>query len=188
MRRLGRALGVEAMSVYNHVPDKGAILDGICELMLAEIAPAPNGIDWRGQARHYGREFRRVGRRHPNAVGLFSSRPIGAYSAARQMSEAMLSGLGAAGFSPDAAIRAYRTLVRHTLGFTLAEVASAEQRTSVEAQRSGEDGTLSGRMIAAIRGDDQDDLFDFGLEALLDGLELRVAGMVDDRGRVRPRT
>ena len=37
MRRLGAKLGVEAMSLYKHVPNKDGILDGIVELVVAEI-------------------------------------------------------------------------------------------------------------------------------------------------------
>jgi AcrR family transcriptional regulator len=32
MRRLGSELGVEAMSLYNHIPNKSALLDGMVEV------------------------------------------------------------------------------------------------------------------------------------------------------------
>ena len=47
MRRLGEVLGVEAMSLYHHVPNKAAILDGLFEAVLAELPPAPPATGWR---------------------------------------------------------------------------------------------------------------------------------------------
>ena len=48
MRRLGQELGVEAMSLYNHVANKDDILDGIVEIVLArDRDPAPDGMDWK---------------------------------------------------------------------------------------------------------------------------------------------
>src|SRR5215203_4637857 len=47
MRKLGQVLGVEAMSLYNHVASKDDLLDGIVELVVSEIEPAPDGADWK---------------------------------------------------------------------------------------------------------------------------------------------
>jgi AcrR family transcriptional regulator len=47
MRRLGQELGVEAMSLYNHVANKDAILDGVVDLVLSDIEVPPTGTHWR---------------------------------------------------------------------------------------------------------------------------------------------
>src|SRR3990170_6747539 len=71
MRRIGRELGVEAMSLYNHVKDKEDILDGICEHVLAQFRVA-DVEDWAEAARLGAREYRRLLRDHPNVIILMT--------------------------------------------------------------------------------------------------------------------
>src|SRR3954469_2681663 len=74
MRRIGRELGVEAMSLYNHVEDKAAILDGICEVVMAEFAFPKESADWRQLVRSGARAWRDMLRAHPNVIALFAER------------------------------------------------------------------------------------------------------------------
>ena len=77
MRRLGQALGCEAMSLYNHVANKDDILDGIVERVLAEIPlPADDG-DWKEEMRQRAIAARRIFLRHPWAIGLLEDRHAG---------------------------------------------------------------------------------------------------------------
>src|SRR5690348_2526747 len=67
MRRLGQTLGYEAMSLYNHVSNKDDLLDGILDLVLAEMKPpAVNrglaAIRQSSLAAHQRSEERRVGK------------------------------------------------------------------------------------------------------------------------------
>jgi AcrR family transcriptional regulator len=73
MRRIGRDLGVEAMSLYNHVRDKEDILDGICEEVLAEFR-IPEVERWTDAARLGAHEYRRLLLAHPNVITLMSER------------------------------------------------------------------------------------------------------------------
>src|SRR5258707_13922848 len=75
MRRIGEALGVEAMSIYNHVANKAAILDGIFETILGELPVAKPASSWRLGLQARARAFRSGLRDHPNALPLFSPRP-----------------------------------------------------------------------------------------------------------------
>ncbi len=76
MRRLGAALGVEAMSLYHHVASKDALLDGITDLALADVdLPAPGG-DWRAGVRTIARSTHDALMRHPWAATLMLSRTI----------------------------------------------------------------------------------------------------------------
>src|SRR5437588_7334748 len=47
MRKLGQELGVEAMSLYNHVRNKHDLLDGLVDLVFGEIGLPPRGVDWK---------------------------------------------------------------------------------------------------------------------------------------------
>ena len=122
MRRLARTLGVEAMSLYWHVANKDALLDGVVELILAEVAAAREEVEgWRERLAAFAYVFRSVVLRHPNAVPLLASRRLGAYAAGGRMTETGIASLEAAGFDRHTAIRAARTVSRYVVGFTLAE-------------------------------------------------------------------
>jgi AcrR family transcriptional regulator len=87
MRRLGDALGVEAMSLYNHVPNKAALLDGIHERILARVDPPPHAKDWRAYTRHQARALHRTLCAHPNAITLFATRPAGTKASFARLDE-----------------------------------------------------------------------------------------------------
>ena len=75
MRKLGDVLGVEAMSLYNHVANKDELLDGMVDLVFAEIDLPVGGADWKTAMRRAGAcpPARRCAR-HPWAIGLMESR------------------------------------------------------------------------------------------------------------------
>jgi AcrR family transcriptional regulator len=50
MRKLAQALGVEAMSLYRHVRNKGEIVDGMIDLVFGEIGLPATDVDWRAAA------------------------------------------------------------------------------------------------------------------------------------------
>jgi AcrR family transcriptional regulator len=73
MRRIGRELGVEAMSLYNHVRDKDDILDAICEEVLTEFR-VPQEREWAAAVRAAAGEYRRLLLAHPKVITLMSGR------------------------------------------------------------------------------------------------------------------
>src|SRR5215470_19801759 len=74
MRRLADALGVEAMSLYHHVPNKDAILDGMIDLVFRQIETPARDIPWRAAMRRRAASMRAVLLRHRWALGLMESR------------------------------------------------------------------------------------------------------------------
>jgi AcrR family transcriptional regulator len=122
MRRLGRELGVEAMSLYRHVPNKDALLDGIVELIVLEIeVPADVDGDWKEAARQIVRSYRRAAHSHPNAFPLVTMRPLNTPEGLRRL-DATFEILRGAGLDEPTAIVAFRTLASYTRGFALEEV------------------------------------------------------------------
>jgi len=73
MRALGAAMGVQAMSLYNHVADKDAVLDGIVDLVVAEIAVPSASQPWRAAMHARAVSSHTVLLRHPWAPGLLVS-------------------------------------------------------------------------------------------------------------------
>lgn len=118
MRRLGQELGVEAMSLYNHVENKDDLLSGAAELVFSEIALPPDDLDWKTALRVSAISSHEILLRHrwAHAITMSPSRP----SPARlRWMDAVLRTLREAGFSAESACHAYHTLDSHIAGFTL---------------------------------------------------------------------
>src|SRR6478735_8271017 len=102
MRRLGSELGVEAMSLYHHVPNKEALLDGLVELVLEEARVVPPRGDWREHMTAHAHALRAAGHAHPRVMQLFATRVVQSPAWAGAV-EDTLAVLLAAGFEPAAA-------------------------------------------------------------------------------------
>src|ERR1700757_5449113 len=74
MRKLAKELGVEAMSLYNHVANKTDLLDGMVDIVFSEIdAPAAGG-DWKAELRKRAVSTREALNRHRWAIGEMEGR------------------------------------------------------------------------------------------------------------------
>ena len=76
MRRLSDALGRDPMVLYRHVPNKAAVLDGVVEIVLAQLSVDTADPDWAAQLRTVAHDFRRLALAHPNVVPLLVTRPL----------------------------------------------------------------------------------------------------------------
>jgi AcrR family transcriptional regulator len=121
MRKLAQALGVEAMSLYNHVSNKDEVLDGIADLVTSEIEVPEIGGDWRLALRKRSISAHDVLRRHPWSPPLVASR-LNVGPAMLRYINATLGCLREAGFSYELADRAWNALDSHIYGFTLLEL------------------------------------------------------------------
>ena len=120
IRSLAQELGVKPMSVYHHVANKDEILDGIVDLVFAEIELPSTDGDWRAEIRRRAESARAVLSRHRWAIGLLESRTSPGPATLRQHN-AMLGTLRAAGFSVEMAGHAYALLDSYVYGFALQE-------------------------------------------------------------------
>lgn len=178
IRALAAELGARPMSLYRHVADKDAILDGMMALMLGEIAPGAARGDWAADLRAWALGFRAVARRHPGAFPLFASRPVTSYLAGRAMAETGLATLRAAGFDAATAARALRTVVRYVIGFSLGDTAGAGagDDDGVAADLRAEGLPNLAHLVDDARTSPVEDLFIFGLDVIIDGLAVRLSG------------
>lgn len=179
MRSLGRALRVEAMSIYNHVPGKERILDGLVELVVAEIAIPRRELPWRAAMRERALSAHQVLMRHPWATMLFVSRVNVGPNMLRYV-DATIGCLREAGFSWAAVDHAWNALDSFTYGFTLQKLnfpldpseyatAAAKFLPMIPPERFPWLNGLSREVIAG-RHTGLHDL-EHGLDLLLDGLE-----------------
>ena len=116
MRRLAQELGVEAMSLYHHVANKDAILDGIVDVVFAEIELPDAEAGWREAMRRRAISVRDALRRHPWATGLMESRPTPGPANLRHH-DAVLGVLRGAGFPRELTAHAYALLDSYIYGF-----------------------------------------------------------------------
>lgn len=179
MRRVGDELGVEAMSLYNHVANKAAILDGVFEAVLAEVAPAarpPPGSGWQGALRARAWALRAALGAHPNALPLFASRPAVTPASLAHVEEA-LEALRSAGFGVTDARNAFGSLVAFVVGHALSSYGPRDRADAARPayERLPAEGFARVREASLALGrHDVEAEFEFGLEAMLAGLEARL--------------
>ena len=118
MRRLGQELGVEAMSLYNHVANKHDILNGILELVMAEIELPASDAPWKTAIRGTAISAHDVLLRHQWACTLMMSPTRTSPSRLRWM-DAVLRCMREGGFSAQLTCHAYHVLASHIEGSTM---------------------------------------------------------------------
>ncbi|HEX7163174.1 MAG TPA: TetR/AcrR family transcriptional regulator C-terminal domain-containing protein [Trebonia sp.] len=113
MRRLAAALERDPMVLYRHAPGKAALLDGVAEIVLAQLSVNPADPGWTAQLRAVARDYRALALAHPNVVPLLVTRPLATPLALRPRGtlrplEDLLALLTRAGFSGPDALHVYR--------------------------------------------------------------------------------
>jgi len=184
MRELGRKLGVEAASLYNHVSGKDDVLDGMVEQVVAWIDVPGEDVDWKEAMRRRAVSARAVFARHPWAAGLVDSRerrgPV-----SLSYADQILGTLLRAGFSPRVAGNAFLALDSYIYGYERqrASIAPADDvdtgdaaREVLEAAREAYPSLMLVAGEYAAEPSDDDTAFAFGLGLILDGLERLVDG------------
>jgi AcrR family transcriptional regulator len=189
MRRVAREVGVEAMSLYNHVRDKEDLLDGVVERIMAEFHfPEEPGGDWPAYGRALARGWRAVLKAHPNVMTLFAHRhkPMRSTTSMRPMEEALHT-LRQMGLSVEESARAFQVIGGYIMGYVMME--SGQMFTPGD---DGDPQALARQIpvdelpcVAAalpyMAECDVDAQFEFGLDLMLDGLLARA-----ERARTDP--
>ena len=190
MRRVSAAVGVEAMSLYHHLPGKEALLDGLVDTVSAEIEElvriveeSGGQMDWQQTLRRRFLTARTVMLRHPWAPGLLSTRttiPVSVYA----IYEALLATMVEGGFSYHLAHRALHSFGSMPLGFVqevftpAAAGGDAHKMDEAELVQMAEMlPHVTAMMASEIHDKDGDSLgwcdsqdeFEFTLDLLLDG-------------------
>jgi AcrR family transcriptional regulator len=187
MRKLGEALGVEAMSLYNHVANKDALLDGMIDIVFSEIDLAWDA-DWKTAMRQRGISARQALKRHPWAIGLMESRQAPGPATLRHH-DGVIGILRKGGFSVALAAHAFSALDSYIYGFAMQEAGlpfdSADEEETAKLVEMIL-GQLPADQYPHLReltvehvlqpGYDYGKEFEFGLELVLDGLERHLAG------------
>lgn len=175
MRRLGAELGVEAMSLYHHVPNRAELLGAVSDRMLAPLQAIELERGWQEACRSFAHALRGIAVERPATFSLVGVRPIDTPTALRVV-ERLLAVLVEEGFSARDALAVYRAVASYARGYALAEAvgftvdaADSGVRDRLEALSSSEFPILSGRAreLATL---DADSGFERGLDALMGSL------------------
>ena len=183
MRSVAKELGVEAMSLYHHVPSKDALLDELADWLFASIDLPEIGDPWREAMTARARSARSVLTAHPWALGMMESRPNPG-PALLQHHDRLLGVLMTAGFSAALATHAFSVMDAYVYGFALTETSlpfepgnGAEETFAAEVAPPGDLYPHLAHSLAELFGDGGyafADEFDYGLELLMEGLERRI--------------
>jgi AcrR family transcriptional regulator len=180
MRLLGQRLGVEAMSLYNHVDNKDDLLDGVLDLVVSEIDLPSGDVGWREAMVRRAVSAREAFARHPWATVLIDSRESSG-PGRMQYYEWVLGTLRRAGFSVELAVHAFSVIDSYVYGFGRQQLnrsaGDADPREMAEAFLAAIPAEefpyltelITTHMLPA--GYDESADFAFGLGLILDGLE-----------------
>jgi len=179
MRRLGSALGVEAMSLYKHVASKEAILDGMVVRVIGDIAIPEEGAPWRAAMMLRANSAREVLGRHAWAICLLEAGTPSGPSSMRNLN-AIIGSLREAGFSMEDAGRAFRLLDSYVYGHVIQEsnfpFATSEEIAQTAASALEQEALSACPHLAAMYEHAMtheyslDAQFAFGPDLVLDGL------------------
>jgi AcrR family transcriptional regulator len=191
MRRLADQLGAGAMSLYHHLPNKDALLDGMVDRVFSEIELPTTVGDWKEAMRRRAGSTRAALRRHPWALGRMEATKSPGPADLR-LHDAVLGVLRHAGFSVPMAVQAYSVQDAYIYGFALQEKTvpfGREELREVARERVQE---IESRMADVARlypnlaevvggyvakeGFGESDAFEFGLDVILNGLEVLREG------------
>jgi AcrR family transcriptional regulator len=179
MRKLAQELGVEAMSLYNHVANKNEVLDGMVDAVASEIAVPSVEDDWKTAIRTIATSAHETLLRHPWAGTLWMRQMPG--PARIRHFDAVLGSLRDAGFSKDLTYHAYHILQSYVLGYTLQVLAYrqlgmeevADTAATFLEQLPADQYPHFAEHVMQHMEPRQDDVnaFELGLDLILDGLE-----------------
>lgn len=171
MRRLAAELGAGVMSLYNHVPNKAALLDAVAEHIMLDLEFAADpSAEWPDQARALMRNFRAVGHRYPRSVMLVVTRQPHSAAGLRPVERALATAR-AAGFEGRAAVLVMRAFVNFALGCLVHEAGRAGQGWSAQAIEGLTDQFVNVReLLGELGAHDPDAEFEFGLEMLISAM------------------
>ena len=189
MRRVAAELDVAVMWLYNHVPNKGALLEGVAEHVVSsmELEDDPDE-PWQERARALVRAFRKVVHDKPRCMTIVLTHQIGAPVGLRP-AERALGLAAAAGFDGETAVRAMRALLAYALGVQMREAGLEKILGHLAETGAGDVGdlvdpdefphvTAYGPALVAV---DAEADFEFGLDLLIGALD-RLPRRPADKG------
>jgi AcrR family transcriptional regulator len=121
MRKLGKRLGVEAMSLYNHVGNKDELLAAVVDEVVAEFELPSKRLEWQAAMRLVAESVRKTLLRHPWSAPLIESQATPS-KVRFERAEALIGTLRRAGFTIEMAYKAHLAINSYIYGFVQQEI------------------------------------------------------------------
>jgi TetR/AcrR family tetracycline transcriptional repressor len=174
MHKLGAALGVKGMSLYNHVKSKDDLYDGVIEVLWAQIEEAaPATDDWREGARALANAIRGTVHRHANVAPLIIRRPFIPTPALRVVRDHLAAATDS-GIAEERAYAVLRTITTYALGAACADLCWGTNGTCrptvAQLLRPGTPTDLAAIAEVFCGQADPDTEFELGLDLMLRGI------------------
>ena len=198
-RRLGAALGCEAMAIYWYYPSKDALLDAVVEALIAKLPTDPaslaEGGDWIEALRRLAHGYRRLAHDHPHAFPLLAMRRFATESTWRFL-EGVFELAHQGGLDEHTTARFFRLVSSYCSGVALDELAGLKEaeraklappgEATAQAAAAAEAFPRLSSVAAYLEPAHYDDVFEFGLELLLDSIA-RAAKTSSTQKAARPK-
>ncbi|MEX0990971.1 MAG: TetR/AcrR family transcriptional regulator C-terminal domain-containing protein [Actinomycetota bacterium] len=181
MRRIGRELGVEAMSLYNHVADKDDLVTAMIDAVFGDFALPPGDVgDWEQQIRLLARSYRAALLAHPDVIQLLAenTQPSTRMESLLPLDTALAT-LRSIGLSDQEVVTAYRMFGGFIIGYVMMEtrgIMSLGDDIDVDAVTAVIPDELPNlkQLVPEICAPGTEADFDFGIEVMIRGLRGRV--------------
>lgn len=179
MRRLGAALGVEAMALYHHFENKAELLDGVLELLIDEVEPAlATKRPPLARLRRAFEAVRTIAVTHPRAFLLVATRRFRT-ERALQFYERLLETFAEAGFDARQSAILFRVAAGFVTGAGMAEVGSRAMQADatpilLEDFADAERFPRITAVVPYLRVDKLGAIFDFGLDLIFDAMRAEL--------------
>lgn len=173
VRHLGAALGVEGMALYKHYPSKEAILDAVAEQLILElVVPPPTREGWKARALKVAFDYREISRRHPRAFPLLATRRFTTSRALAVLDRVFFLLMGD-GLSAQEAVEVFRGVSNWANGCIMDELAGFRAHEAGVVLEVPREQTALAAAQPFLGVEHFDQIFEVGLRALLEGLEVR---------------
>jgi len=172
-RKLGRALGVEAMAIYWYYPSKEALLDAVVEALIAKLgSPVPEAApaDFIDALRKLAHSYRALAHAYPSAFPLLATRRFATEGTYRFL-DGLFTLAEQYGLDAHTTARFYRLVASYCSGIALDELAGIRE---LETRHDAKESRAALPRLAAVwewlAPEHYEDVFSFGLELLLSAL------------------
>lgn len=172
LRQLAAELGVHVTSLYNHVPTRDAIVDGIVELLVSEADLPASPKNWEEWVRGFVAAIGATAVAHPGAFAALERRPVQGERALSSF-EVALAAFARAGLPPPDAYGAIKATTYVALAIGLERALAARGETATTAV----DALPLDRfphVHALTDVDDPEVAWEFSVETLVAGLRAQV--------------
>jgi AcrR family transcriptional regulator len=170
-RKLGARLGCEAMAIYWYYPSKDALLDAVVDELMSHVGRVSPSKDWVEALREIARAYRGLARKHPNAFPLIATRRFTTEST-YEFLERLFELAHRQGVDDRTTARFFRAVSAYCSGIALNELAARRGPDDSKARAAF---TRLGAVSKWLEPKHEDDLFEFGLDVLLDALSRQHA-------------